>query len=209
MYLQSIQQAAENIPNWTKISYGSKQNEFKEFCREEQYDDGCTVHAEKLNHFLVKKVTSKLHLIKQCTNTKNFKVINRPSRKHGKGFGKPVGIQTVKQYVNAVISLYNFQVMMKQNSHPHPRDKYVLNKLQIVFNYEFLNRAITSLLNNLESQTFSRKKALYLDRGIGTLQDGYITVEELKKIANYFMHKTKLSDICDWMAFLLSHYNLL
>jgi Fic family protein len=108
-----------------KIYQTGKQNEFKEFCHEEQYDDGCTVYAEKLNHFLVRKVTRKLHLIKQSTNTKNFKVINRPSRKHGKGFGKPVGIQTVKQYVNAVISLYNSQVMMKQNSHPHPRNKSI------------------------------------------------------------------------------------
>jgi hypothetical protein len=59
MYLQSIQQAAESKPNWTNISYGRKHNEFKEFCQEEHYDDGCTVYAEKLNHFVVKKVCNK------------------------------------------------------------------------------------------------------------------------------------------------------
>jgi hypothetical protein len=70
-------------------------------------------------------------------------------------------------------------------------------------------RAITGLVKSIESQTFERKKALYIDRGIGTFRDGYITVEELKKIANYYMQQTKLNDMRDRMSFLLSHYNLL
>jgi hypothetical protein len=67
MYLTSIRQAAENIPTRTKISYGSKQKEFKDFCLEENYDDGCTVYAEKLNHFLRKKVIKIIALyLKAC-----------------------------------------------------------------------------------------------------------------------------------------------
>jgi hypothetical protein len=56
VYLQSIKVALESVPDRTKKSYEPKQREFMQFCLEEKYDDGIIVYAEKLNHFLVKKV---------------------------------------------------------------------------------------------------------------------------------------------------------
>lgn len=58
---------------------------------------------------------------------------------------------------------------MKTNAHPHPRNLYV-----------------KELLETLGRERCSFNKAHFVDRGIGTLQDGYQNEEQLAQIINYY-----------------------
>ena len=63
---------------------------------------------------------------------------------------------------------------MKMNSHPDPRDANV--KL---------------LLKNAEYDTQQLRKANFVDRGIGTLLDGYTTTEQMAQLADVFWERTR------------------
>jgi hypothetical protein len=124
-------------------------------------------------------------------------VIGR-SRKKRKGNGdqvlQNVGKSTVLGYTSAIVDLWRQQASMRMNSHPNPRDANV--KL---------------LLKNTEYDTQQLRKANFVDRGIGTLLDGYTTTEQMAKLADVFWTRTRdfgqnLRNLC---AFLVSHYALL
>ena len=123
-------------------------------------------------------------------------VIGR-SRKKRKGNGDQVLQKVGKSSprdTSAIVDLWRQQASMKMNSHPNPRDANV--KL---------------LLKNAESDTQQLRKANFVDRGIGTLLDGYTTTEQMAQLADVFWERTRdfglnLRSLC---AFFVSHYALL
>jgi hypothetical protein len=85
-----------------------------------------------------------------------------------------IGPESVKQYANAIVDLYNQQVFHNVNSNPHPRSKNV-----------------TLLLKNYSADTAKLKRENYDDRATGTLLDGYTSTDTLKDIANAFLTQEK------------------
>lgn len=69
-----------------------------------------------------------------------------------------LGIASYESYVKAIISLYQQQSATKTNVHPHPR-----------------NDVIRTFLDNIRRGEDNRKRAARLDRGRGTINDGYTT----------------------------------
>ena len=84
---------------------------------------------------------------------------------------KAIGYSTVRQYGTACIDLYKQQKSLNMNANPHPRDCPALNVL----------------FNSVRLDESKRRQENFEDREIGTIQDGYSSVEELTKIANYFL----------------------
>jgi hypothetical protein len=99
-------------------------------------------------------------------------VIGRGS-KRSKGSEGPacrkVGKSTVLGYTAAVVDLWRQQTAMRVTSHPNPRDSNVKR-----------------LLKNAEYETHQHGKVYFVDRGIGTLVDGYTTTEQMVSIADVF-----------------------
>ncbi|MGH7974213.1 MAG: hypothetical protein ACREBR_01710, partial [bacterium] len=117
------------------------------------FQDGETVHADKLMQFL------------------RTVVIDRPSRRGG-NIGRPIGIGSVKQYIAAIVDLYNKQRGRNMNSHPNPR-----------------NSDISQLLQALNREKHHHRRANYVDRGIGTLLDGVNSTEQWGKVYDGFMEE--------------------
>ena len=92
----------------------------------------------------------------------------RPCKK-GLRKGKPVGPSVVKIEIASIVNLYEEQRAMNMNSNLHPRTKFVKD-----------------LVKSLEMEKADRKRKDFVDRGIGTLQDGYKTVEEFERVMSYF-----------------------
>jgi Centromere DNA-binding protein complex CBF3 subunit, domain 2 len=67
-----------------------------------------------------------------------------------------LGKSAVKTYVNAIISLWEYQSSAGQNLHSHPR-----------------GMKLKALLKNKERQETVRKREQFVDRGVRTMLDGY------------------------------------
>lgn len=80
----------------------------------------------------------------------------RKNQKDKNGNPIPYGKESVDAYVKAVVNLYNIQVSIGNNSHPHPR-----------------NKVLRDFLNTLSIKEVKRKRDQYEDRGAHTLTDGY------------------------------------
>ncbi len=78
-----------------------------------------------------------------------------------------IGLATVKQYHSGVISLFKEQQTMRINSHPHPGE----------------DLAVVSLMKTVARNENARKRAEYVDRGTGTLRDGY---HDFQALSEYF-----------------------
>ena len=92
-------------------------------------------------------------------------------RKRKSDSSKAVGYSSVRQYGTSCIDLYKQQRSLNMNANPHPRDCPALNVL----------------FNSVRLDESKKRQENFEDRGIGTIQDGYSSVEELTKIANYFL----------------------
>jgi hypothetical protein len=64
--------------------------------------------------------------------------------------------------------------------------------------------AIKGLLRRHKRRKDSRKKALYLDKGIGTLADGY-RLDDVIRISNYFLEQGTDTALRSRLDFLLGH----
>jgi Centromere DNA-binding protein complex CBF3 subunit, domain 2 len=67
-----------------------------------------------------------------------------------------LGRSAIKSYINAIVSLWEYQSSAGQNLHPHPR-----------------GTKLKALLKHKERQETVRRREQFVDRGIGTLLDGY------------------------------------
>ena len=85
--------------------------------------------------------------------------------------GKVIGYPTVRNYGAACIDLYKQQVARGMNSNPNPND----------------HPALAALFNVIRGTTNEVRRSNYVDRGAGTLQDGYTTFEELAMINNKYL----------------------
>lgn len=146
--------ASENRGKNTKKSYVPRVNEFISWCHTKPYAAGIveTETRDKLINFL------------------HEQVLYRDSRR--KGSGGRIGASTVRQYVADITDLYQEQVRLRVNSHPHLR-----------------NSTVKSLLQSLDKEKHKHKRETFSDSGIDTLQDGYCTTEELASICDRFMNQ--------------------
>ena len=106
---------------------------------------------------------------------------------------KTIGYSTVRQYGTACIDLYKQQKSWNMNANPHPRDCPALNVL----------------FNSVKLDESKKRQENFEDRGIGTIQDGYSSVEELTRIANYFLSGNSSASSHFQAMFLLTHFCLM
>lgn len=91
--------------------------------------------------------------------------------------------------MSAIVDLYQEQVQEGANSHAHPRD-----------------RSVKELLHTLCRERHQVQRSNYADRGIGTLQDGYTSKEELAQMCKYYMKEGTGKDLRNMLAQLLSNH---
>ncbi|OWZ00671.1 hypothetical protein PHMEG_00028089 [Phytophthora megakarya] len=91
--------------------------------------------------------------------------------------------------MNAIVDLYNEQVVLRRNSNQRPQTP-----------------AVKQLIKNAQTETTATKKKNYEGRGIGSVLDGYSSAAQFQQICNTFC---SLDDIRGRTAFLLSQYGLL
>ncbi|KAE8964038.1 hypothetical protein PR001_g29185 [Phytophthora rubi] len=127
---------------------------------------------------------AKLHLFLQED------VVDREVRV--KNSTRKVGVATVEMYVNAVSDMYSDQQSRGANSHPHPR-----------------NSLIKALLTSLKREKHTKNKREYVDRGVGSLLDGYCTTDDLIAISRYYMNLNTGSDLRNRLSHFLCHACLL
>ncbi|OWZ24841.1 hypothetical protein PHMEG_00022 [Phytophthora megakarya] len=101
---------------------------------------------------------------------------------------RKVGVATVEMYVNSISDLHNDQQSRRANTHPHPR-----------------NNLIKALLSSLKCEKHENNKREYVDRGVGSLLDGYCTTEDLVAISRYYMNLNTGSDLRNRMSHSLCH----
>jgi hypothetical protein len=171
------EKAIQNRPVNTTKSYTKKQQEFIAWCDKRQFASPSTytVTSNKLHLFLEEEVVNRPRKV-QRKNGNNGTALQR------------VGNETVKQYTNAIIDLYNQQVQHNANSNPHPRQSNV-----------------RLLIKNYAAETAQKKRENYDDRAAGTLLDGYTSTETLIDISNAYWTKSSGAGLRDRAAFLLCH----
>jgi hypothetical protein len=87
-----------------------------------------------------------------------------------------LGIESIQQYINAVIDLWSFQKTLGINSSGNP------------WGY-----AVSALLEGRVRQENKRRRAEYLDGAAGTLQDGY-SKDKIKEFVRYCWQGWKNKD---------------
>ncbi|KDO19099.1 hypothetical protein SPRG_15578 [Saprolegnia parasitica CBS 223.65] len=185
--METYEMAADKRPKATKAAYSAKAQEYVDWFKAKPGNANKLplVDAQTLHYFIKDKVIGRTA---------------RPKTKKDTGAGstkestKVIGYATVKQYVNAIVDLYQEQVRQRANTNPHPR-----------------NNLVKTLLKQVSLAEDERKRANYEDRGAGTLIDGYTTQEQLSQIAKHYWTPASFFGVRlrDWLAFALSHYYLL
>ncbi|KAI3633127.1 hypothetical protein MIR68_009202 [Amoeboaphelidium protococcarum] len=117
-------------------------------------------------------------------------VVGRPSRTDPT---VTVGAPTVNSYVAAITDLYKQQKLRNMNNYPPPRDF----------------PAVKQLLHQVRGAQDQVNRRNYADRIAGTIADGYSSVEELQRIADWFMNSGGRNGLRDRFMFLMAHYCLL
>ena len=168
------QRFEEARPQGTKQAYTCKQDEYKSFCEEEYPGEySSTVTEQKLVYFMSKAVLGRKHRKRGRKKPKHGSE-SESSSSDDEQSKKEIGLSTVKQYVSAIVDLYAQQKLAGVNSHPHPRGEQVKR-----------------LLHTLSRERNAHRKRTYVDRGIGTLQDGYKNTDELVSIGNQLMKQSE------------------
>jgi hypothetical protein len=173
------QMCQDGNDNTTK-TYRGACKEFIEWCSSSnQWPDvsKCMVTEEKLLLFLESQVVGRE---------------SKRKRSSAAGSNQVVGIQTVKNYVNAIGKLWAYQRANGTNTNDHPRGPL-----------------IKSYLKYLSTREFQRSRLQHEDRAIGTVVDGYSTKSELHALSSAFF-KTSPDNLQyrDRAMFLISHYAL-
>ena len=105
--LATMREAQDNRPRNTTKNFQSKQKEFVEWMRQQNFIDQTTLLGAKVHSFL-------------------RSVLNRPSKRKSSSV---VGFSTLKSYGAACIDLYKQQQYLHSNSNPHPRDNPAVKRL--------------------------------------------------------------------------------
>jgi hypothetical protein len=188
--LEVHHEAVMNIPKNSQKKY-KLASEFIAWAEKKRFRDKDTVNEEKLCLFLRQEV------------------IGRKKRK-GKSEAI-VGWKVVEGYITAILKLYSEQVkfntviswvalfflLFKQkarnmNNNPHPRGD-----------------ALKELSKNEQIKEAQRKKNDYVDRGIGTLLDGYSNSSDLEKIASAAMETNSEVGLRTKAMFFMAHAMML
>jgi hypothetical protein len=105
-----------------------------------------------------------------------------------------VGLSTVKNAVSAVVDLWQKQHSMKMNNNHSPRGPLVKKYLDFI-----------------KKSEYQKSRNEFKDRGVGTLADGYTTLDEFSRLASSFFDESYQMDVgLRFRAmFLLSHYGLM
>ncbi len=104
------------------------------------------------------------------------RVIGRnKKKKNGTRDLETIGLSTIRQYLSAVISLFKEQQTMNMNSNPPPGE----------------DLAVISLMRTAARNENARKRAEYVDRGVGTPRDGYLDFQALSQY--FYSQNTELS----------------
>jgi Centromere DNA-binding protein complex CBF3 subunit, domain 2/Transcriptional activator of glycolytic enzymes len=120
----------------------------QDWCKERGFADGTLVHENKLIMFL------RLQVLDRELRLSHHK--RARTMADGTSIKQTLGRSAIKGYVNAIISLWEYQSSAGQNLHPHPR-----------------GTKLKALLKNKERQETVRKREQFVDRGVGTMLDGY------------------------------------
>ena len=169
-------------PKNTASAYEPKQEEFRQFCRRKQYQDGETVTEDKLLLFLVDEV------------------VHRPLRSRSQNAAQDTPLsetrlawRSVRSYITAITDLYRSQKALGMNAHPSPREDNA-----------------REYIKSLQRRDAEQQKANYADKGRDTLLDGY-SEEDLKRIAAELWGHAAQSAECHLRTLvdlLLGHYML-
>jgi hypothetical protein len=95
---------------------------------------------------------------------------------------------TLRQYASAIKDLYCLQKDLGANSNPDPRDS-----------------AVKALLKSYRSEEEDRRKAEYVDRGRGTVRDGFTDIDQLKSVILYLMQQNSIYGHRNRLISLASH----
>ena len=166
----------------TTSAYEPKQQEFRRFCQQKQYQDGETVTEDKLLLFLVEEV------------------VHRPLRLRSRKAASDTPLsetrlawRSVQSYITAITDLYRSQKALGINAHPSPREDNA-----------------REYIKSLQRRDTEQQKANYADKGRDTLLDGN-SEEDLKRIASELWAHTAQSAECHLRTLvdlLLGHYML-
>jgi len=115
------------------------------------------VYEQKLVCYLLGRVLPR-------GNTKKGKIIEGQPMPAA----KPLSRGSIDKWVAAVISLYDEQKALGQNSHPHPRGV-----------------AVKAILRKITQEEHQNKRDAHEDRATGTLLDGY-DANDFKKIETFW-----------------------
>jgi hypothetical protein len=113
-------------------------------------------------------------------------VIGRPNRRKA---DQTVGHSTIRGYGAACQDLYRQQVVKKINANPDPST----------------NPTLQGLYRTVRARTHKHRRDNYVDRGQGTIQDGYTTTDDLIKISDEFLTWNSAVGIKGRAMFLLAH----
>ena len=127
----------------------------QEWCGRKRYTDGETVTDAKLILFLQEE-----QFQREVRGGRSKK--RQRTNEDGTAIRHTVGASVINNYTSAIISLYHHQHALGSNPHPPPRTK-----------------ALNALIADREKSESQRKKDEFVDRGIGTMLDGY-NQEELR-----------------------------
>ncbi|CAO3666438.1 unnamed protein product [Rhizopus stolonifer] len=88
-----------------------------------------------------------------------------------------IGHSTLSQYGAALVNLWRQQTMMKTNSNPHFRQSF------------------NGLLEMAMLQEEATRKTKHVDRGIGTIVDGYTTTDQIASIVNFYFDQNNTKNL--------------
>lgn len=116
-----------------------------------------------------------------------------PGRKRKNENSKAIVYFTMRQYGTACIYLCQHQKSLNMTANSHQRDCPAFNVL------------FTSVKLDENEKHWS----FFEDRGVGTMQDRYSSVEELSRIANCFLSGNSSYSTCFWAVLFFTHFFLM
>ncbi|KAI9326589.1 hypothetical protein BD770DRAFT_432816, partial [Pilaira anomala] len=184
---ESMQRTTQARPLNTSKAYDPKIAEFRAWCdykfHYQPLEQRYIVTGEKAHYFLDDAVKGRISRHKRKATENQESEEGLPCRR--------IRFATLNQYGAALVHLWKQQSLMNINSNPHPR------------------QAITGLLEMALLEEEQIRKDNYVDRGIGTIMDGYTTTDQIASLVSFYFSKNNTNNLRNALAFLLSHFCLL
>ena len=108
------------------------------------------------------------------------------------GIATEISSSTLNTAMSALVDLWKRQKASKVNSHDSPRAGPAKMLIQ------------STKLGNAD-----RRKRTYVDKGIGSLLDGYTTTDEFRSILNYFWIENSPAGLRNRAGFTVGHHGLM